>query len=51
MSKMSPYGTMIPAGLFIGIGVGLWTNQVLACVLIGFGLGLAFAHYFAAKNH
>jgi hypothetical protein len=50
MSKISSYGTMIPAGLFVGIGIGLWANQVIAGTLIGFGLGLVFAYYFASKN-
>ena len=30
----------IPAGLFIGIGVGMLTGQVAAFTLIGFGVGL-----------
>lgn len=29
----------IPAGMFIGLGVGLITNQIPGCLLIGFGAG------------
>jgi len=34
----------IPAGLFIGIGVGLITEQIWGFALIGFGLGLFIAY-------
>ena len=30
----------IPAGIFIGLGVGIFTKQVGACVLIGLGAGM-----------
>jgi hypothetical protein len=44
------YGTMIPAGLFIGIGVGLITYNVVAGILIGFGLGIAVAYLVATRK-
>jgi len=48
--KKSAYGTLIPAGLFVGIGAGLLTNHIVADTLIGFGLGLAFAYSAATKK-
>ena len=51
MSKGSAFGTMVPAFLFIGIGVGLWTTQVLASILIGFGLGLTASYLAAQRNN
>ena len=40
---------LIPAGLFIGIGVGLLTGQVAGFTLIGFGAGFA-ATYILGRN-
>jgi len=44
------YGTMIPAGLFVWIGIGLITHNVVAGILIGFGLGIAVAYLVAIKK-
>ena len=30
----------IPAGIFIGLGIGIFIKQVGACVLIGLGAGM-----------
>lgn len=36
-------GLLIPAGLFIGMGVGFVINQLVAAMFIGLGIGfLAF---------
>ncbi|MBT6690663.1 hypothetical protein HN903_01300 [archaeon] len=32
-------GIFIPAGLFLGIGIGLLTGQVAAFTMIGLGIG------------
>jgi hypothetical protein len=38
------YKVFIPAGLFIGIGVGLLIGNVAAGTLIGLGVGYIFAY-------
>lgn len=43
-------GWAIPAGLFIGIGVGLITNQVAGFTLIGLGAGFLVAYLFRNKK-
>ena len=48
--KKSPYNVLIPAGLFIGIGVGLLVNQVAAGTLIGLGLGFGASYFVASKK-
>jgi hypothetical protein len=32
-------GIFIPAGLFLGMGVGFYTNQLVGGLFIGLGLG------------
>ena len=34
-------GIFVPAGLFIGMGIGFWINQLVAGLFIGLGIGLA----------
>ena len=34
-------GIFVPAGIFIGIGIGYWLNNLYAGLFIGFGAGLA----------
>jgi len=41
---------LLPAGLFIGIGVGLITGQVAGFALIGFGLGFLATYWTGKKN-
>lgn len=40
----------IPAFLFIGIGVGILTEQVAAFALIGLGAGFLVAYLFSKKK-
>ena len=40
--------TLVAAGLFIGIGIGLATKQVAAGTLIGLGVGIAAAFIYSA---
>jgi len=40
----------VPAGLFIGIGVGLITGQIWGFALIGFGLGLFITYLNSRKK-
>lgn len=40
---------LIPAGLFIGLGVGLITGEVAGFLLIGLGAGFLFT-YLLTKN-
>lgn len=35
----SPEGLAIPAGLFIGMGIGFMTENFVACMFIGLGAG------------
>ena len=37
--KHQPYGFIIPAGILIGLGVGILVNQVGSGFLVGLGLG------------
>jgi len=34
-------GVLLPAGLFVGLGIGLLTGQVAGYTLIGMGVGFA----------
>lgn len=38
-SKDDRSGLFIPAGLFIGMGIGFITNQLVAGIFLGLGLG------------
>ena len=40
----------MPAGLFIGIGIGLITGQVWGYALIGFGLGIFISYLTLRKK-
>ena len=40
----------IPAGLFIGIGVGLITGQVAGYTMIGLGVGFLVAFLFRERR-
>jgi len=43
-SKDQPGALFIPAGIFLGFGVGFWLNNIPAGLFVGFGLGfLGFA--------
>jgi len=42
-------GMAIPAGLLIGIGVGMLTGQIAAYTLIGLGAGFLFAYLIVKK--
>ena len=37
--KYDRSGIYIPAGLFLGMGVGFYTNQLVGGLFIGLGLG------------
>ena len=42
-------GLFIPAGLFIGMGIGFFTNQLVGGLFVGLGVGffcMAIAKYF-----
>jgi hypothetical protein len=41
-SDWNAEGLAIPAGLFIGLGIGLINGQVAGGVLIGLGVGFLF---------
>ena len=49
MKKKDKSGVLIPAGLLIGIGVGMVLNQVAAGTLIGLGLGFLAMYLFKGK--
>lgn len=34
-----PYGFIIPAGILIGLGVGMLVDHVVSCFLVGLGIG------------
>ena len=40
--KEDPTGLAIPAGLFIGMGIGFITDQFVAWMFIGLGAGFLF---------
>ena len=40
----------IPAGMFIGLGVGFITGQLVGYLLIGFGLGFLVTALLARKK-
>ncbi len=45
-------GLAIPAGLFIGMGIGFWTNDLVPWIFIGLGggfLGMLLAHLIKNK--
>jgi len=37
--RENPEGLAIPAGLFIGFGIGFLTNNLVAWMFIGLGIG------------
>ena len=39
------YGFAIPAGLMIGIGIGLLTGQVAGFTMIGLGVGFLMGYF------
>ncbi len=41
---------VIPAFLFIGLGIGLITGHVAGCTLIGLGVGFLVAYLFRKKK-
>ena len=44
MKKSDIYKWPIPAGIFIGLGIGILTEQVAAFVLIGLGAGILITY-------
>ena len=44
--KLIGSGMFIPAGLFIGIGLGFLYNQIVAGTLLGLGIGFLLAGLF-----
>ncbi len=48
--KKSIGGMLIPAGLLIGLGIGLAINKVAAGTIIGLGIGFLAAFIFAKKK-
>jgi len=40
----------IPAGMFIGLGVGFITGQIVGYLLIGFGVGFLITALLAIKK-
>jgi hypothetical protein len=40
--KEGPEGIAIPAGLFVGMGIGFLTDNFVAWMFIGLGAGFAF---------
>ena len=49
VKKKYDSGIFIPAGLLLGIGVGMLTNQVAPFTLIGLALGFIFMYLFKKK--
>ncbi len=45
--KSAPEALFIPAGLFIGIGVGFLVSNIPAATLIGFGTGFVLFAVFS----
>jgi predicted ABC-type sugar transport system permease subunit len=41
--KNYPEGLAIPAGLFIGMGIGFLTGNLVAWMFIGLGVGFLFS--------
>lgn len=39
INKEDRSGLFIPAGLFIGMGVGFFVNQIVGGIFVGLGLG------------
>ena len=46
--KHERYG-FIPAGLFIGLGIGLLTGQVAGFLMIGLGVGFLIGYFGKVK--
>lgn len=44
--KKSIGGMLIPAGLFIGLGLGFLFDQLIAYLFIGLGIGFVLAFLF-----
>ena len=40
---------IIPAGLLMGLGVGIMTGQIPGFLLIGLGLGFLFSYFMCKK--
>lgn len=51
-NKSKQYGGLfIPAGLFVGMGIGFWTNNLVAGMFTGLGVGfLLFALIYVLKG-
>lgn len=47
--KKQDSGIFIPAGLLIGIGIGMLIGQIPAFTLIGLGVGFLFMYLFRKK--
>jgi len=47
--KDSSRGILIPAGIFLGMGVGFLTGNLVAWMFIGMGLGFAAFFWFSGK--
>jgi len=50
VQKCENRGVLIPAGLFMGLGVGVITGQVAGFLLIGLGLGFLFSYFMCRKK-
>lgn len=48
--KKSVYGMLVPAGLFIGMGVGALFDVFLPGLFLGLGVGILAAFLFAKKK-
>ena len=48
--KDNPKGLLIPAGIFLGMGVGFLTDNLVAWMFIGMGAGFAAFFYFSLKK-
>ena len=48
--KDNPSGVFIPAGLFVGMGLGFLYDQLVAGMFIGLGVGFALFAIFSMKK-
>jgi len=49
IKKKHDSGIFIPAGIFLGLGIGMLTGNVAAFLIIGLGLGFIGMYIFRKK--
>jgi hypothetical protein len=47
--KENSRGILIPAGIFLGMGIGFLTDNLVAWMFIGMGAGFAAFFWFSSK--